>query len=63
MKKIEAVVRPDKLDSVCGILQKTGYPGLMITKIEGHGKQKNLVQQWRDKEYRAGLRTAILIRP
>ncbi len=52
MKKIEAIIRPAKLGDVCSVLEKVGYPGLMITEIEGHGKQKGLVQQWRGKEYK-----------
>jgi nitrogen regulatory protein P-II 1 len=55
MKKIEAIIRPTKLEAVCATLEKVGYPGLMITEIEGHGKQKGLVQQWRGKQYRVGL--------
>src|SRR5438093_809593 len=52
MKKIEAVIRPEKLDQVCAALEKVGYPGLMITEITGHGKQKGLTQQWRGKQYK-----------
>jgi len=55
MKKIEAIIRPAKLADVCSVLEKIGYPGMMITEIEGHGKQKGLVQQWRGKEYKVGL--------
>lgn len=55
MKKIEAIVRPAKLKEVCDVLEKVGYPGLMITEIQGHGKQKGLTQQWRGKEYRVEL--------
>jgi len=55
MKKIEAIIRPVKLDVVCETLDKIGYPGMMITEIEGHGKQKGLVQQWRGKEYKVGF--------
>ncbi len=52
MKKIEAVIRPEKLDEVKNALRMSGYPGIMITEIEGHGKQKGIVQQWRGEEYR-----------
>jgi nitrogen regulatory protein P-II 1 len=61
MKKIEAIVRSQKLDAVWDVLQRIGYPGLMITEIEGHGSQKLLVQQWRGKEYKAGLVPKIKI--
>lgn len=61
MKKIEAIIRPAKLDDVCNVLEKIGYPGLMITEIQGHGKQKGLVQQWRGKEYKVGLLPKVKI--
>lgn len=55
MKKIEAIVRPEKLDPVRQALEKVGYAGLMITEIEGHGKQKGAVQQWRGEKYKVEL--------
>ena len=35
MKKIEAIVRPNKVSDVCAALDKVGHPGLMVTQIEG----------------------------
>ncbi len=55
MKKIEAVIRPDALDSVLAALEQKGYPGIMVTEIEGHGKQKGVSQQWRGQEYKVDL--------
>ena len=52
MKKIEAVVRPEKLDAVRHALEDSGYPGLTITEVEGHGMQKGTVQQWRGEKYK-----------
>ncbi len=52
MKKIEAIIRPEKLDEVRKQLDKSGYPGIMITEIEGHGKQKGVEQQWRGEKYK-----------
>jgi len=52
MKKIEAIIRPEKLGEVRKQLDKSGYPGIMITEIEGHGKQKGLEQQWRGEKYK-----------
>lgn len=52
MKKIEAIVRPEKLDEVRKAIETVGYPGLTITEAEGHGKQKGVVQQWRGETYR-----------
>ncbi len=55
MKKIEAIVRPEKLDEVKRALEASGYPGITITQIEGHGKQKGVTQQWRGEVYKVDL--------
>jgi nitrogen regulatory protein P-II 1 len=55
MKKIEAVIRPEKYDIVSNALEKAGCSGLMITEVEGHGKQKGVIQQWRGEKYKIGL--------
>jgi len=52
MKKIEAILRPSKLPDVRNALAKSGYPGLTLTEVEGHGKQKGLTQVFRDKKYK-----------
>jgi nitrogen regulatory protein P-II 1 len=61
MKKIEAIIRPEKLDAVRHALEKVGCGGLMISEIEGHGKQKGVVQQWRGEKYRVELLPKIKI--
>ncbi len=55
MKKIEAIIRPEKLDEVRKALETAGYPGITITQIEGHGRQKGLTQQWRGEIYKVDL--------
>jgi len=55
MKKIEIVIRPEKLESVRHALELAGSSGVMITEIEGHGKQKGVVQQWRGEKYKVEL--------
>ena len=52
MRKIEAVIRPEKLDAVRQNLEASGYPGISITEIEGHGMQKGTFQQWRGERYK-----------
>lgn len=52
MKKIEAIIRPEKLTDIKEALDASGYPGITITEIEGHGKQKGTVQQWRGEKYK-----------
>jgi nitrogen regulatory protein P-II 1 len=55
MKKIEAIIRPAKYEDVKKALEEAGYPGVTVTEVEGHGKQKGIVQQWRGQEYRVEL--------
>ena len=55
MKKIEAIVRPEKVDDVRKAMDKAGYPGVTITEVEGHGKQKGVTRQWRGESYKVDL--------
>ena len=52
MKKIEAIIRPEKLEVLRAHLDKVGYPGMMVTEIQGHGKQGGVVHQFRGTEYK-----------
>lgn len=61
MKKIEAIIRPEKLDDVRVALERSGYPGITITEVEGHGLQKGIVQQWRGEEYRVDILPKIKV--
>jgi len=61
MKKIEAIIRPESIDAVRNALGIAGVTGLMISEIEGHGKQKGVVQQWRGEKYRVELLPKIKI--
>lgn len=55
MKKIEAIVRSESVDVVRAALGVAGVTGLMISEIEGHGKQNGVVQQWRGEKYKVEL--------
>ncbi|AKB83435.1 Nitrogen regulatory protein P-II [Methanosarcina barkeri 3] len=52
MKKIEAVVRPTKLEEVKASLEDAGFSSLTIVDVKGRGQQKGVIQQWRGQEYR-----------
>lgn len=54
-QKIEAIIRPEMLQSVRNALEKVGYPGIMVTQIDGHGIQKGVTQQWRGEKYKLDL--------
>ena len=62
MKKIEAIIRPSKLEDVCAALEKVGHPGLMISEIEGHGKQSGVEHSVRGKTYKVDMmKTRIVV--
>jgi nitrogen regulatory protein P-II 1 len=61
MKKIEAIVRPTKVNDVYAALEKVGHPGMMVSEIEGHGKTKGIEQQVRGKTYRVEFITKARI--
>lgn len=52
MIKIEAIVRPEKIDAIVEKLEELGHSGITKTEVEGHGRQKGIVEQFRGKEYR-----------
>jgi nitrogen regulatory protein P-II 1 len=52
IKRIEAIIRPEKLEPLRLHLEEIGYPGMMITEIEGHGKQRGVEQQFRGEKYK-----------
>jgi nitrogen regulatory protein P-II 1 len=55
MKKIEAVIRMEKLTEVMDALEKIKCPGVMVHRIEGHGRQQGLREQFRGREYKVDL--------
>ena len=55
MKKIEAIIREEKLAAVRTALEENGYFGITVTEVVGRGKQKGIALQWRVGEYRVDL--------
>jgi nitrogen regulatory protein P-II 1 len=51
MKKIEAIIREEKLDVVREALDKLGYFGMTVTEVVGRGKQGGITLQWRVGNY------------
>jgi nitrogen regulatory protein P-II 1 len=51
MKKIEAIIKPFKLDEVKEALQAVGVQGLSVTEIKGFGRQKGHTELYRGAEY------------
>ncbi|MCC7487806.1 MAG: P-II family nitrogen regulator [Burkholderiales bacterium] len=51
MKKIEAIVKPFKLDEVREALSEIGVSGLTVTEVKGFGRQKGHTELYRGAEY------------
>jgi len=51
MKKIEAVIKPFKLEEVKNALTKIGVQGMTVTEVKGFGRQKGHTESYRGTEY------------
>lgn len=51
MKKIEAIIKPFKLDDVREALQEIGLAGMTVTEVKGFGRQKGHTELYRGAEY------------
>ena len=51
MKKIEAIIKPFKLDDVKNALTKIGVKGMTVTEVKGFGRQKGHTESYRGTEY------------
>jgi nitrogen regulatory protein P-II 1 len=51
MKKIEAIIKPFKLDEIKDALNEIGIQGMTITEVKGFGRQKGHVELYRGAEY------------
>ena len=61
MKKIEAIIREEKLNDVKQALEEKSYWGMTVSQVSGRGKQKGISLQWRAGEYRVDLLPKIKI--
>ena len=51
MKKVEAIIKPFKLDEVKEALAKQGIEGMTVTEVKGFGRQKGHTELYRGAEY------------
>lgn len=52
MKKVEAIIRPEKLEELRENLDAKGFHGMTVTEVKGRGTQKGVVLEWRVGEYK-----------
>jgi nitrogen regulatory protein PII len=55
MRLIKSIVRPNKVDDVRDALEKLNIPGMTVTEVRGHGRQKGHTAIYRGKEYNVSL--------
>jgi len=55
MKKIEAIIQPQKLESVKSALIAIGVDGITVSEVRGHGRQKGHKEVYRGMEYNVDL--------
>jgi nitrogen regulatory protein P-II 1 len=61
MKKIEAIIRPEKLEIVKRALEDAGFVSMNVTEVKGRGKQKGIKQMWRGREYTVDMLPKVRI--
>jgi nitrogen regulatory protein P-II 1 len=61
MKKIEAIIRQEKLDGVKKALEANSYFGMTVSEVSGRGRQNGLTLQWRAGDYRVDLLPKIKV--
>ncbi len=55
MKLIKSIIRPNMVDEVRDALEKMSIPGMTVTEVRGHGRQKGHTAIYRGKEYNVSL--------
>ena len=51
MKKVEAIIRPERIDIVKNALAEAGYVGMTINEVKGRGIQGGITERYRGREY------------
>jgi nitrogen regulatory protein P-II 1 len=61
MKKVEAIIKPFKLDDVKAALQEIGVQGMTVIEAKGFGRQKGHTEVYRGAEYKIDLIPKIIV--
>lgn len=59
MQKIEAIIRPDKLQVVKAALEELAHAGMTLTEVRGHGVQRGVTEQWRGRTFAVEYLTKV----
>lgn len=61
MKRIEAIIRPHKLDDVKEALTATGCHGMTVSEVKGFGRQKGHKELYRGSEYQVDFQPKLIV--
>ncbi len=61
MQKVEAIIRPEKLEIVKTALEDLDHAGMTLTEVRGHGKQRGVTEQWRGRSFAVEYLTKVKI--
>lgn len=61
MKKIEAIIKPFKLEEVKGALTEIGVAGMTVSEVKGYGRQKGHKEMYRGAEYNVDFNPKVKI--
>lgn len=61
MQRVEAIIRPDKLQVVKAALEELDHAGMTLSEVRGHGVQRGVTEQWRGRTFAVEYLTKIKI--
>ena len=61
MQRVEAIIRPEKLEIVKTALEDLDHAGMTLTEVRGHGKQRGVTEQWRGRTFAVEYLTKVKI--
>ena len=61
MRKVEAIIRPEKLEIVKKALSDAGYVGMTVSEVKGRGVQGGIIERYRGREYLVDLLSKVKI--
>jgi nitrogen regulatory protein P-II 1 len=61
MQRVEAIIRPEKLQIVKAALEDLDHGGVTLTEVRGHGVQRGVTEQWRGKTFAIEYLTKVKI--
>ncbi|MBT5775516.1 MAG: P-II family nitrogen regulator [Dehalococcoidia bacterium] len=61
MQKVEAIIRPEKLQVVKMALEELNHAGMTLTEVRGHGIQRGITEQWRGRSFAVEYLTKVKV--